>query len=526
MFSLLNFNTRSTILRTLITCALSFPAIAMADQAALDFTSLGSGFDYRQGTYSLGWSFTANQDVTVTSLGFYDDLKNGLNESHVVGIYDAETCGLVTSTTVEPSDPLSGFFRFREITPVTLTSGKNYYAAAVTGLDKYAISVTDLIVDPAITFLGFAIYGNTESTSTLRCPNGPASQLGFHGDFGPTFKIGNATDPESGKRATAISLFCNRTGVNLGTAVCSATVADIGAPPRNLPTGSIDFVASEGFFPANASCLVQQTPFSPGIGSCQVEFAVPVGFGIGNPFPIEATYGGATGFKASTTSHQLIKPGCVGDQNNPCSGDVALSFSNSMRIVKNKISQIVLACKKAAGAKSLTNKAEAPVNACLSETQVSLNIAEELQKLTAEQIKLLGQSIKASEAKDDLTLAKIQALSKLTTEKIELLRTTQGKLQEAINGSIKNIKSGTKKAALSKNIISFGKTSKTVRSDKQGVLTISAEKRMRTFLDVLRRANVTDSVTLSVQTTVRRQLKKGKRGKAIKITTQAQTFLD
>ena len=69
----------------------------------------------------------------MVSLGFYDDLKNGLTASHQVGIYDAITCDLKASATVNPSGPLIGFFRYHDIEPVTLAAGRDYFAAAVTG---------------------------------------------------------------------------------------------------------------------------------------------------------------------------------------------------------------------------------------------------------------------------------------------------------------------------------------------------------------------------------------------------------
>ena len=43
-----------------------------------DFSSLGAhGFDYIQGSYGLGYLFQPTKNVFVTSLGFYDDNKDG-----------------------------------------------------------------------------------------------------------------------------------------------------------------------------------------------------------------------------------------------------------------------------------------------------------------------------------------------------------------------------------------------------------------------------------------------------------------
>ena len=175
---------------------LTAPAFAQgpAQEIALDFISLGDGFDYQQGSYSLGWRFTANRDIKVTDLGFYDAKKDGLTESHKVGIYDVATQQLLASTTVAPSDPLTGFFRYHPITPVTLRGGRDYYIVAVTGTEQYAVGVSDLIVNPAISFGGFAVDYSTSSATDLSYPD--TYQAGYHGDFGPSFKVANA-NPQS-----------------------------------------------------------------------------------------------------------------------------------------------------------------------------------------------------------------------------------------------------------------------------------------------------------------------------------------
>ena len=122
------------------------------------------------------------------------------------------------------------------------------------------------------------------------------------------------------KRPTAISLFCNRTGVGLSVADCAVTVGDAGAPPRSAPTGLVNFVASNGFFPSAASCYLIQTPYSPGVVSCKAEFAVPLNFPIGIAFPIDATYEGDSVFASATTSHATIQAGCIGTRRTHAQG--------------------------------------------------------------------------------------------------------------------------------------------------------------------------------------------------------------
>lgn len=172
----------------LAVCLTIAPCQASAQDAeALDFSSLGSGSDYHQGAYCLGWRFKANQDCVVSELGFYDSKKDGLTYSHLVGIFDVVTKELVASATVSPGDPLTGFFRYQAITPVQLTAGRDYYAVADVGSESYAIDVSNLIIDPAITYVGFTCNYGTAPSSTLDYPTSDAP--GVHGDFGPSFKL-------------------------------------------------------------------------------------------------------------------------------------------------------------------------------------------------------------------------------------------------------------------------------------------------------------------------------------------------
>src|SRR5689334_23001463 len=115
------------------------PAAWAAGTPALDISGLGSGRDYYQGaSYCTGFRFHTN--VTVTALGFYDDKKDGITGNHDVGIYDVVTHELLATTTVVPSDPLTGFFRYHPLpAPVTLPADRDYFAQGVTLTDHYAL---------------------------------------------------------------------------------------------------------------------------------------------------------------------------------------------------------------------------------------------------------------------------------------------------------------------------------------------------------------------------------------------------
>ena len=312
-------NSRVSIKSLLVLYAISvftFAAVASA-QPAIDFTSLGSGRNYYQGSsYSLGWNFTTNQDVSVNGLAFYDDLADGLSASHEVGIFDGTTCDKITSTTVETSDPLTGFFRFHDITPVVLTAGKKYYIAAVTGTARYAIDVTPLTVDPSITFGGFSIFGSTQPTTTLSCPNGSQSP-GFHGDFGPNFRIGTSgpaatptPDPQATpdtRRATATVVLCNRGPQPGDYFQCTATVGptDNQQPP---PSGIVSFSTtdSKGSFPFGTTCQLQLNQSPQTTSFCSVTYA-NTSLGVGTVVPVIADYQGDSIYAPSSNSGKLPK---------------------------------------------------------------------------------------------------------------------------------------------------------------------------------------------------------------------------
>ena len=178
---------------------LGLPLCGLAQSPALDFTSLGRGFDYTQGSYSLGWTFRTNSSITITHLGFYDDLKNGVVGSHPVGIYDLTTHALLTSATVSSADPLTGFFRYTPVAPVTLAAGRDYTIQAVTGTDRYVGDVNTTVMNPAITFTGIALDYNSSATSIVFPTSFTGNIFGsplppdFYGDFGPNFKFVPAT---------------------------------------------------------------------------------------------------------------------------------------------------------------------------------------------------------------------------------------------------------------------------------------------------------------------------------------------
>ena len=73
-----------------------------------------------------GWSFTANANLIVSALGFWDfDITQPLTMSHNVGLWTSSGTQLAT-TVVQTNSPLTGSWRYVSITPVNLISGQTY----------------------------------------------------------------------------------------------------------------------------------------------------------------------------------------------------------------------------------------------------------------------------------------------------------------------------------------------------------------------------------------------------------------
>lgn len=158
---------------------------------AVDFTSVTT--NATNGNWSLGWSFTVNQSVTVTALGFYDDLQNGLTEPHDVAIYDAQQ-QIVVSGQVVRGDPLVSWWRWTQVQPVVLVPGVQYEIIAVTGAENYTWAPVGFVADPQVNYLADA-YHTPLGGGVLAYPN---RSDGVVGDFGPNFLLTSAIPAPGG----------------------------------------------------------------------------------------------------------------------------------------------------------------------------------------------------------------------------------------------------------------------------------------------------------------------------------------
>lgn len=106
----------------------------------------------------IGFQFSTNQNMTVSSLGYYDDGGDGFLNSHQIGIFNSVGT-LVASATVSAGtgDALNGNFRYVDISPVLLPHSQTFTIAATAGNsnDAWAYgtiggTLVGLTVDPAI----------------------------------------------------------------------------------------------------------------------------------------------------------------------------------------------------------------------------------------------------------------------------------------------------------------------------------------------------------------------------------------
>jgi hypothetical protein len=114
----------------------------------------GSTFD--NAAWNLGYSFNVLSDVSVVSLGVWDESGDGLLNRHEVGLWNSSGT-LLASTFVGAgaAATLDTGFRFVNIGAVPLTVGQTYYVAATfngPGDDLWAADPSSLTTAPQIAY--------------------------------------------------------------------------------------------------------------------------------------------------------------------------------------------------------------------------------------------------------------------------------------------------------------------------------------------------------------------------------------
>jgi hypothetical protein len=125
---------------------------------------------------------------TISSLGFYDHNQDGIATSYQLGLWDASQ-NLLATTTVTPSSPLTGDFRYAAISPVTI--GTLSTPAAFTIGVLLPSNPADVWFDNALLILN---VGFTGAGTGQESP--PSGSLIYPSTFNPSpFYVVNANGP-------------------------------------------------------------------------------------------------------------------------------------------------------------------------------------------------------------------------------------------------------------------------------------------------------------------------------------------
>ena len=182
-----------TIVAGLLLLFAAFGHTALAD-AVVSFDTAGSGLNDSVPGRSHGWEFTVNSPVTVTHLGFFDELADGLLQAHEVGIFNIGGGAPLRLSVLNAGggDPLLDDFRYLPIVPLPLVVGNTYVIAAhyLNDIDALVTNAAALAVDPAITIQDyrFTPAAGLPGTVNLAYPGLIVNIPPLH-RFGPNFQF-------------------------------------------------------------------------------------------------------------------------------------------------------------------------------------------------------------------------------------------------------------------------------------------------------------------------------------------------
>ena len=174
------------VIKTLACLTISTISVtAFSQTSAMDWATNGTNTTSVTSTRGYSFNVTEAQGINVTHLTFFDNLADGLAESHDVGLWNSAGV-LLASTTVSAGvvNPLdaTGKFRSQAITPLFLAPGNDYVVAAVFlvgSADLQAINMTGLVMGAGLTY-GQTRFNNN-GVNSLSFPTNTISQVGLPG---------------------------------------------------------------------------------------------------------------------------------------------------------------------------------------------------------------------------------------------------------------------------------------------------------------------------------------------------------
>lgn len=193
----LNFMNTAGQIKTLLTVLLTTTAAftSFSAQATPLITSIDAPSTWIWPGATIGYSFSVSKDVTVNSLGVWDQYSDGLAEDHQVGLFS--TAGeLLISATVTNNSLLLDSFRYKNISPYKLTAGSYILGAYMPGSGDKGAALANITTATGVTYgKNLYLYGNGFVVPTMEWRGFDA------GNIGPNMQFDNAQVPEPGSIA-------------------------------------------------------------------------------------------------------------------------------------------------------------------------------------------------------------------------------------------------------------------------------------------------------------------------------------
>jgi hypothetical protein len=169
---------------------------SLANDVAVDFNISTSQWGGMVAGSNHGWQFTANQSITVTHLGLYDEWPDGFSIDHPIGLWRLNDGSLLASGTMSAGtgDTLTDHFRYIDIPDVQLSVGMDYvvgFYSAFECSNEMIIKADGLQVNPAISL----VVGRYDVGGQFQMPANPIPTEGENpwdpppdpDRFGPNF---------------------------------------------------------------------------------------------------------------------------------------------------------------------------------------------------------------------------------------------------------------------------------------------------------------------------------------------------
>jgi hypothetical protein len=163
---------------------------ALASPALVDFQTAGYQNSNSSQQRTLGWIFTALDDIAVTHLGVWDLGTDGLVASHQVGIWNSlgtllgtTTVQAGTASAVFGAPAAGGSFRYEAVAPIVLSAGATYTIGALFDMnDVFEFNAAHVDTGSVIAF-GEERYGDEGAGFVF-----PTDTFERWGLFGPNFR--------------------------------------------------------------------------------------------------------------------------------------------------------------------------------------------------------------------------------------------------------------------------------------------------------------------------------------------------